>query len=64
MSKIHELSKYVPNELEFRAIDDYQKAYMVLPFLPGVDAEEGLSRLTEEEQYAAGVSAGSELSNL
>ncbi|PAE06555.1 hypothetical protein CHI12_15770 [Terribacillus saccharophilus] len=62
LNKLHELSKYVPKGLEFGGIED--EAYMVLSFLPGVDAEEGLSRLTEEEQYAAGVSAGSELSNL
>ncbi|MFB1099253.1 aminoglycoside phosphotransferase family protein [Terribacillus sp. JSM ZJ617] len=64
LNKLHELSKYVPEGLEFGEIKDLQKAYMVLTFLPGVDAEEGLSKLTEKEQYAAGVSAGRELKKL
>lgn len=64
LNRLYELSKYVPKGLEFGDIDDLQKAYMVLTFLPGIDAEEGLSKLTEVQQYAAGVSAGSELKKL
>lgn len=64
LNKLHELSKYVPEGLEFGEIQDFQKAYMILTFLPGVDAEEGLSKLIEEEKYAAGITAGSELKKL
>lgn len=64
LHKLHELSKYVPEGLEFGEIKNLQKAYMVLSFLPGVDAEEGLCRLTEEGQYAAGFSTGNELKKL
>ncbi|MFS0560992.1 aminoglycoside phosphotransferase family protein [Terribacillus sp. 179-K 1B1 HS] len=64
LDRLHEFSKYVPKALEFGYIDDLQRAFMVLSFLPGVDAETGLSKLTKEEQYAAGLLAGSELKKL
>jgi aminoglycoside phosphotransferase len=64
LNRLHELSNYIPKALEFGYIEDMEKAYMVLSYLPGVDAEAGLNKLTKEEQYAAGVSAGNELKKL
>ncbi|WP_340081973.1 aminoglycoside phosphotransferase family protein [Terribacillus sp. FSL K6-0262] len=64
LNRLCELSECVPKGLEFGYVKDLRKAYMVLSYLPGIDAEAGLSKLTKEEQYAAGVSAGSELKKL
>ncbi|WP_053368252.1 aminoglycoside phosphotransferase family protein [Bacillus sp. FJAT-27245] len=59
-----EYSKYVPSGLEFGRVENSDRSYMILTFLPGADAEEELRNLTGEEQYSAGFQAGKELRNL
>lgn len=57
-------SQFVPKGLDFANLKEINRAYMVLTYIPGVDAEIGLSDLTEKEQYLAGFSAGKELKKL
>lgn len=59
-----EYSHFVPKGLEFGRLKRADKAYMVLTYLPGEDAEEALKKLTEQEQYSAGFLAGRELKKL
>jgi len=64
---IHALSaysNYVPAGVEFNTLEELDKAYMVLTFLPGDDAEVAMKVLTEKEQYHAGFMAGKELKKL
>lgn len=64
---LNELSLYsnvIPKVLEFAHLKKIDKAYMVLTYLPGMDAESTLGKLTENEQYSAGFVAGKELKKL
>ncbi|WP_078552289.1 aminoglycoside phosphotransferase family protein [Bacillus alkalicellulosilyticus] len=64
IKKLGVYSTCVPEALEFGTLTNSEFSYMVLSFLPGVDAEVGLAELTEDEQYQAGVLAGMELKKL
>lgn len=57
-------SNFVPKCLDFANLKKIDSAYMVLTYLPGIDAEVALSHLTENEQYSAGFLAGKELKKL
>lgn len=57
-------SKYIPQAIEFDRIENKEMTYMILTYLPGVDAEVGLQDMTADEQYSAGVLAGKELKKL
>ncbi len=57
-------SDYVPKVIEFGSLEDLNLSYMILTYLPGEDAEVSLQRLTEGEQYTAGLTAGAELKKL
>ncbi|MCA1321642.1 aminoglycoside phosphotransferase family protein [Bacillus tianshenii] len=64
---IHALSAYsdyVPAGVEFNTLEELDKAYMILTYLPGEDAEVAMKGLTEKEQYYAGFDAGRELKKL
>ncbi|MEK9198974.1 aminoglycoside phosphotransferase family protein [Ureibacillus sp. 179-F W5.1 NHS] len=64
---IHQLSSIsecVPKTIEFNHLEDLNKCYMIVSFLPGKDAEEALKELTTTEQYDAGYMAGNELGKL
>lgn len=64
---IHALSafsNYVPAGVDFNTLEELGKAYMILTFLPGVDAEVAMKGLTENEQYHVGFDAGRELKKL
>lgn len=62
--KLSHISNYVPKTIEFNHLEDLNKSYMILTFLPGKDADEGLKELTPIEQYDAGFLAGKELEKL
>ncbi|MFC0523741.1 aminoglycoside phosphotransferase family protein [Pontibacillus salicampi] len=57
-------SDYVPRGIEFGALKDTSESYMILSYLPGVDAEVSLNSLTYIEQYSSGFKAGKELKKL
>ncbi|WP_417899916.1 aminoglycoside phosphotransferase family protein [Bacillus haimaensis] len=57
-------SNYVPAGVEFNTLEELEKAYMILTFLPGEDAEVAMKELTEKEQYHAGFDSGRELKKL
>ncbi|MGD6831352.1 aminoglycoside phosphotransferase family protein [Sutcliffiella halmapala] len=64
---IHALSaysNYVPAGVEFNTLEELDKAYMILTYLPGEDAELAMKGLTEKEQYYAGFDSGRELKKL
>lgn len=64
---IHALSaysNYVPAGVEFNTLEELDRAYMILTYLPGEDAEIAMKGLTEKEQYNAGFDAGRELKKL
>lgn len=45
-------------------LDETQQVYYILSFVEGQEAKEIMSQLTEEQQYAIGVSAGQDLRNM
>ncbi len=57
-------SSCVPETFEFGRLLDKKHSYMILEYLPGVDAKRAMSLLTVEEQYKAGCFAGRELKKL
>ncbi|WP_082232714.1 aminoglycoside phosphotransferase family protein [Halobacillus massiliensis] len=62
---IHQLSQFseaVPKALEFGLLKD--KAYMLLTYLPGKDAEAELKHLNLKDQYLSGFEAGIELKKM
>lgn len=64
INKLATYSEFVPKGLEFAALKGNDKAYMILTYIRGTDAEVSLCDLTEDEQYTAGVFAGRELHKL
>ncbi|WP_010095257.1 aminoglycoside phosphotransferase family protein [Ornithinibacillus scapharcae] len=64
IQKLHVYSKYVPEAIEYGNIYEKKEAFMILTYLPGEDAEVSLKKLTNEEQYHAGYTAGEELKKL
>ncbi len=46
------------------ALEETQQVYYILSFVEGQEAKEIMSQLTEEKQYAIGVSAGQDLRNM
>ncbi|MGM0834822.1 MAG: aminoglycoside phosphotransferase family protein [Bacillota bacterium] len=57
-------SNFVPAGVDFNTLEELDKAYMILTFLPGEDAEVAMKGLTEKEQYHVGFIAGRELKKL
>ena len=47
-----------PKLYEFGTDNDSGRCYMVLDYIPGENAEEALPKLTEKQQYDAGLDAG------
>ncbi|MBA2876034.1 hypothetical protein [Thermaerobacillus caldiproteolyticus] len=61
INKLATYSNYVPTGIEFGTLKDIDMAYMILTYLPEIDAEVALKDLTAKEQYSAGFLAGKEL---
>ncbi|WP_100012505.1 aminoglycoside phosphotransferase family protein [Lentibacillus sediminis] len=57
-------SSYVPETIDYQTLTEVGASYMLLTYLPGIDGEEALKELTEDEQYQGGVLAGKELKKL
>ena len=64
INKLANRSNFVPRALDFGQLIEVDKAYMVVTYLPGEDAEIALKDLTQKEQYDAGFLAGKELNKL
>ncbi|MCY7531833.1 aminoglycoside phosphotransferase family protein [Bacillus altitudinis] len=52
------------NPVKMGVLDETQQVYYILSFVEGQEAKEIMSQLTEEQQYAIGVSAGQDLRNM
>jgi aminoglycoside phosphotransferase (APT) family kinase protein len=64
INQLSKYSNYVPSGIEFGTLENMKLSYMILTYLPGMDAESALKGLSEHEQYSAGFSAGKELKQL
>ncbi|MEH6944348.1 aminoglycoside phosphotransferase family protein [Bacillus sp. JJ722] len=64
MNQLATYSSYIPKGLHFAKLAKINKAYMVLTYIQGDDAEIALCELSEKDQYTAGFLAGKELKKL
>ncbi|MFS0782731.1 aminoglycoside phosphotransferase family protein [Bacillus sp. 1P06AnD] len=64
IGRLNVYSDFVPRALEMNVIENPQKGYMILEYLPGGDGEEALGYLQPDSQYEVGVDAGKELKKL
>ncbi|GIN96594.1 aminoglycoside phosphotransferase [Siminovitchia terrae] len=64
INKLGKYSNLIPKGLDFGFLEKNDRAYMLLTYLPGIDAEVALRDLTKKEQYSAGFLAGKELKKL
>jgi len=64
MKELREYSPLVPETYHFFMVDNPGSCVMILGYIEGVDGEEGLGRLSEEDQYRIGYQAGRELKKL